>query len=273
MINARKENTYRNSAPTCKFCNTQGHTIAKCPDMIAMYEEVKDLSIEQRDFKGNYAVQYIEKRKGLGTKSRPKAIKKCGYCRETGHSRRNCSQMVEDKKFIMKVNKLWRKIWADKATEYGLTPASLIKVSDRRYNYTQGGYTSKEFLCTVGAELPENLNVFALGEDTKQQEVYVPLLGYKPEYGDGKVKARTVINTIDEVLTGNLFSYTYGYGSIESISIIAKSSYEFPQGWFDSPPTEDIDYALKKWSKGQMKSFLTKRQNLIDRYGGDYGIQ
>ena len=76
-------------------------------------------------------------------------------------------------------NKVWRRVWRDKAKEYGLTPASLIKVSDRRYDYSQGGYVTTDFLCTVGAELPENLNVFALGEDNKKQEIKIPLLGYK----------------------------------------------------------------------------------------------
>lgn len=272
-INARKQNSYTRTEPTCKFCNTTGHTIIKCPDMIAMYEEVKDLSIEERDFKGNYAVQYIEKRKGVGAKSRPKVAKKCGYCRETGHSRRNCSQMEDDKKLIVKANRLWRKIWADKASEYGLTPASLIKVGTRSYNYQQGCYTNREHLCTVGAELPENLNVFALGEDNKQQEVKIPLLGYNPEYGGNIINARTLFKACNESQASALFTYSYGWGNIESVEVIAKSSYQFKDEWFEQPPTEDIDYALKKWSKEQMSTFLKKCATLVHGYGGDYGIQ
>jgi hypothetical protein len=274
-INARKESSYGRSAPTCKFCSTQGHTMTKCPDMIALYEEVKDKTIEQRDFKGNFAVQYIEKRRGLSTtnKPRPKVAKKCGYCRETGHSRRNCSQMEEDKKLIMKANRLWRKVWAKKATEYGLTPASLVKVSDRRYDYAHGGYITNSFLCTVGAELPENLNVFALGEDSKQQEINIPLLGYQPEYGKNSINARTLINACNDTLSSNLFSYSYSWGNIESVEVVAKSSYEFKDEWFDDSPMEDINYALKKWSQEQMSKFVAKCKKLIEIYGGDYGIQ
>ena len=272
-INARKQSSYGRSAPTCKFCGTQGHTMTKCPDMIAMYEEVKDLSIEERDFKGNYAVQYVEKRKGIGTKKRTKVAKKCGYCRETGHSRRNCSQMEEDKKFIMKANRLWRKVWADKATKYGLTPASLVKVVDRRYDYAQGGYVTTSFLCTVGAELPENLNVFALGEDSKQQEIKIPLLGYNPEYGNNSISARTLITACNNELTSSLFAYSYSWGNLEKVEIVAKSSYEFKDEWFDDSPMEDINYALKKWNKEQMTKFITKCENLIETFGGDYGIQ
>jgi len=271
-INARKETNYGRSAPTCKFCNTQGHTLAKCPDMIALYKEVKDKSIEERDFKGNYAVQYIEKRNGTTTSKRPKVVKKCGYCRETGHSRRNCSKMEDDKKFIMKANRVWRKVWGDKATQYGFTPASLIKVSDRRYDYKQGGYITNSFLCTVGAELPENLTVFALGEESKKQEIKIPLLGYKPEYGDNNVNARTLMNACNDQLGKALFSYSYSWGNLEKVEVIAKSSYEFKDEWFDDSPIEDIDYALKKWSQEQMTTFLTLCKNLIDSYGGDYGI-
>lgn len=274
-INARKESSYGRSAPTCKFCNTQGHTMTKCPDMIAMYEEVKDKTIEQRDFKGNFAVQYIEKKKGVSTTGRKtvKKVKKCGYCRETGHSRRNCSQMEDDKKFIMKANRLWRKIWAKKATEYGLTPASLVKVSDRRYDYAHGGYTTNSFLCTVGAELPENLTVFALGEDSKKQEIMIPLLGYKPEYGDNSVNARILVNATNEELSRALFSYSYAWGNIENVLLVAKSSYEFTDEWLDDCPMEDINYALKKWTQNQMSDFLKKCKHLVDSYGGDYGTK
>jgi len=274
-INARKDNNrYGRSAPTCKFCGTQGHTLVKCPDMIAMYEEVKDKPIHERDFKGNYAVQYIEKRKGIsntGTKIAKKP-KKCGYCRETGHNRRDCPQMVKDKEFIIKANHVWRHLWSETATKYGLTPASLIKITDRNYDYKAGSYATKPHLCTVGAELPENLNVFALGEDSKQQEVVIPLLGYKPEYGSNNINARILIKAKSDSLASTLFSYSYYHGNVESIEVVAQSSYTFPEEWFEQPPTEDIDYALKKWTKEQMSTFIKKCEKLVETYGGDYGI-
>ena len=220
-INARKQSNYGRTAPTCKFCGTQGHTLAKCPDMIALYEQVKDDPIHERDFKGNYAVQYIEKKKGIsktGTKVAKKP-KKCGYCRGTGHNRRDCPQMVKDKEFIIKANKVWRRKWSEVATKYGLTPASLLKVHTRNYNYQQGGYDNTAHLCTVGAELPENLNVFALGEDNKQQEIKIPLLGYKPEYGSNNVSARILIKTKSDSLASDLFAYSYYWGNIESMDV------------------------------------------------------
>ena len=53
---------------------------------------------------------------------------------------------------------------------------------------------------------------------------------------------------------------------------MAKSSYTFPDEWFSEPPTEDIDYALKKWTQEQMSNFLAKCKDLVDNYGGYYGI-
>lgn len=249
--------------------------MTKCSDMIAMYEEVKDLSIEERGFKGNFAVQYIQKRRGIATTGRPvsKKPKKCGYCRQTGHNRKACPQMAKDKEFIVKANKVWRKKWSEVATNYGLTPASLVKVQDRNYNYSQGGYETKTHLCTVGAELPENLNVFALGEDNKQQEIKIPLIGYKPEYGDHNINARTLIKSVSDSLASSLFSYCYSWGNINNIEVIAKSSYTFSDEWFDQAPTEDIDYALKKWTQEQMSNFIKKCKKLVETYGGQYGIQ
>ena len=168
---------------------------------------------------------------------------------------------------------MWRNLWSETATKYGLTPASLIKVTDRSYNYQQGGYENKSHLCTVGAELPENLNVFALGEDNKQQQIHIPLLGYKPEYGNNNISARILIKTKSEALASSLFAYSYYWGNIESMEIVAQSSYVFPEEWFEQAPTEDIDYALKKWSQEQMSDFLKKCEKLIDTFGGDYGIE
>ena len=273
-INARKQSNYGRSAPTCKFCGTQGHTLTKCPDMIALYEEGKDKSIEERDFKGNYAVQYIEKRKGISTTGKPvsKKPKKCGYCRETGHNRKACPQMAKDKAFIIKANEVWRNLWSETATKYGLTPASLIKVGDRSYNYSQGGYVTKTQLCTVGAELPENLNVFALGEDNKQQEIKIPLLGYKPEYGNNSINARVLVKAVSDNMASSLFAYSYSWGNIENVEVVAQSSYTFSDEWFEQAPTEDIDYALKKWTKEQMSDFLGKCKKLVEDFGGNYGI-
>ena len=273
-INARKQSNYGRSAPTCKFCGTQGHTLTKCPDMIALYEEVKDKSIQERDFKGNYAVQYIEKRRGISTtgKSVSKKPKKCGYCRATGHNRKACPQMAKDKAFIIKANEVWRKLWSETATKYGLTPASLIKVYDRSYNYSQGGYVTSSHLCTVGAELPENLNVFALGEENKQQEINIPLLGYKPEYGSNNINARILVKAKSDSMASALFSYSYSWGNIENVEVVAQSSYQFTDEWFTQAPTEDIDYALKKWTQEQMSNFLTKCEKLVENYGGQYGI-
>ena len=273
-INARKQNSYGRSAPTCKFCGTTGHTMTKCPDMIAMYEEVKDKTIEERDFKGNFAVQYIQKRKGISATGRKtvKKAKKCGYCRQTGHNRKDCPQMTKDREFIIKANKVWRKLWSETATKYGLTPASLIKVYDRSYNYSQGGYVNKSHLCTVGAELPENLNVFALGEENKQQEINIPLLGYKPEYGGNNINARVLVKAKSDSMASILFAYSYSWGNIEDVEVVAQSSYQFTDEWFEQAPTEDIDYALKKWTQEQMSDFLKKCERLVDTYGGDYGI-
>ena len=272
MINARKESTYQNSAPTCKFCNTQGHTLANCPDMKTMYTESKDKSIHERTYKENYAIQYIDRKNSKKRLTKSTGGKKCGYCREKGHSRRNCPTMIADKELIIKGNKVWRRLWSEKAKQYGLTPASLINVKDRRYDYAQGGYIFKEFLCTVGAELPENLNIFALGEESKKQEIYIPLLGYNPEYGNNAIKARMLVNCYNETLSKDMFAYSYSWGSLTGAKVLSRSSYEFPKPWLDESPIEDIDYALKKWSREQMNVFLTKVTNLIDTYGGKYGI-
>ena len=163
-------------------------------------------------------------------------------------------------------------MWSEFASTHGLTPASLIKVVDRRYDYNQGGYITSEFLCTVGAELPENLNVFALGQDSKQQEIKIPLIGYKPEYGNNIISARTLVKSISDDMANTLFAYNYSWGNVQRMGVIAQSSYKFSDEWYNQSPMEDIEYALKKWNKEQMSDFLRKCTKLVDDCGGDYGI-
>ena len=237
------------------------------------YAKVKKLSIEQRNFKENYAVQYIDKKRSKVTTTGTKKVKKCGYCREEGHNRKACPTMVADKELIIKGNKVWRRMWASNAKEYGLVPASLVTVVDRCYNYQQGGYVHKTQLCTVGAELPSNLTIFALGEDGRQQDINIPLLGYKPDYGSPTIRARKIFDIIDESLSRKMFAYSWGGGSITKFDKLSPSTYEFPEDWLDKAPIEDIDFALKKWSKDQMSKFLLNVKNLIASDGGTYGIQ
>ncbi len=272
MINARLDNNiYKNASPTCKFCSKEGHTLAHCPDMKSTYEQCKDKDLHDRTFKENYAVQYIE-RKTAKSKLRKKTGKKCGYCRETGHSRKNCPTMQADKELIIKGNKLWRRMYAESAKEFGATPASLLTVTTRSYNYHKGGYETTTNLCTVGAELPENLSVFALGEEQKNQEISIPLLGYKPQWGKPIVNARVLFNHFNEDLARSMFAYRYSNSSINELKVLSTSNYEFPNGWMDEAPIEDIDYSLKKWSREQMSTFLGKINNLITTYGGKYDI-
>jgi len=272
-INGRDTSNYGRSASTCKFCGTEGHTLAKCPTMEETYAKVKDLSIEQRSFVENYAVQYIDRKKSKVTKTGKKKVKKCGYCREEGHNRKACPTMVADKELIIKGNKVWRRLWASNAKKHGLVPASLVTIVDRTYDYNQGGYVHKTQLCTIGAELPSNLTIFALGQDGRQQDINVPLLGYKAEYGAEIVRAKRIFDIIDESLARKMFSYSWGGSSIIEFNKLSPSTYEFPEGWLDKAPIEDIDFALKKWTKDQMNKFLLNVKKLIASDGGTYGIQ
>jgi hypothetical protein len=272
-INARTTQSYERSKPTCKFCDTTGHTMASCPTMQEIYESTKTLSIDKRSYKENYAAQYLENR---ASKKKPsnRAPKKCGYCRETGHSRRSCPTMVKDRELIAKGNKVWRRMWAENSKNFGLTPASLLKLKNRTYSYKHGGYIGNQHLCAVGAELPENLTVFAIGEDSLRQEVSIPIVEFESGT-DRPVSARRLLNCFNEELAREMFSYSYSHssGNVTDIEIVVKSNYEYSDSWFDKSPDEDTDFALKKWSKQSMNNFLTKVRNLIYNHGGKYGIQ
>lgn len=271
MINGR-ENKSSNDAPTCSFCNQYGHSMAVCPEMKQLYEEQKDLHIHDRGYKANFAVQYFE-RKNNKKKKATKTGKRCGYCRELGHNRGACDVMKADKELLIKGNKVWRRLYADHASKYGLTPASVLKVITREYDYSKGGYQDISTICTVGAELPDNLTVFALGDEGRQQVVRVPLIGHQQRRGDGKVRVKLLLEMQNSPLADDLFLSHYGWTGIHNLEVVVGSTYQFPDGWVDQTPDEDIKYAFKKWNRAQMEFLLKKVKRLVDNYGGDYGIQ
>ena len=252
-INNRTDNNYRSSS-RCTFCQGN-HTITGCTKIYEEAEQGKNLPFSQRTFKQHYAMQYIELKESR-SKKRKTGTKKCGYCGGTDHTRRNCSVMEADREFLLRANQLWRRMYAHLSVEYGFAPASLIKYRERdRYNYNTGKYETNENLYLIGSELPTNLSVFALsGDHSLRQEIKIPAVGR-----DRPMSVRDFVHgkPCRKALTGHGF----WWGDDDSVEIITKSTYQYPEEWFEGE-CDDIEYVLKKWKRERIeRDILTPIRN------------
>ena len=257
-INIRTDKNHRSSA-SCTFCQGS-HTITGCPTIVQQAEEGKKLLFSQRTYKQHYAMQYIELKANRSVKRKISDTRKCGYCSGTGHTRRNCSVMTEDRELLTKANRVWRTIYAIKSVELGFAPASLIKYKESKgYNYNSGNYDYEDKMYLIGSELPSNLSVFAIAKDYNlRQQIKIPAVGRNSPLG---LRDMLSGNPVESALAGS--GYYYGKGE-QRLVLVTKSTYEYPQEWINGE-CEDVDFVLKKWDKNRITRDILSpiRENLI----------
>lgn len=255
-INQRKSTNHR-SESTCTYCGTTGHTIASCPTIESDASIGRKLSFKDRTFKQNYAIQYLD-RKAKNGKKRKITTRKCGYCKGTGCSRRNCARLKEDRAELVRLNRLWREVYAIESKKRGFAPASLIKYTEQEYRWQANNYETLENLYLIGAELPNNLSVFALSSEyNMRQDIHIPAVGR-----ERPLTTQAFFNGSCDSTA--LFAQRYWYHDKVRVEVIKESSYDFPDEWL-SGESDDIDFILKKWDREKVTSsiFNEIHKNLI----------
>jgi hypothetical protein len=158
---------------TCSHCYTQGHNLRKCPEYTAMVlrryndnlgyaaavdEGDPDYYLRQAE---RYRLDYMKRTKidpATGEKVKNKTAKTermkkvtCGYCAETGHTRRICETVKRDKLvFIEESRRVRAGVLAD-ARETGIGVGSMIPIRTNGYNNAGewGTHTSLRYVKSV----------------------------------------------------------------------------------------------------------------------------
>jgi len=120
----------------CSNCWESGHNKSKCPAEKERYERAK---LEDPD-------SWFVKRYEADKEARSKRA--CGYCRESGHTRRTCTTFLDDKQKTVKLNKEWRQQALDFFKNLGLGVGSLISVKETS-SWNHRSRTAK--VCLVSA--------------------------------------------------------------------------------------------------------------------------
>jgi len=125
----------------CGHCYEKGHNKSSCPDLrkrlrdniandkAALDKDVWEYNWQKADTKRRYddSVKRLYKLESKG-KSR-----KCGYCKELGHSRRTCTERKEHVQSHTEKTLKFRRELCDRFIANGLGPGALVAVDSREW--------------------------------------------------------------------------------------------------------------------------------------------
>ena len=125
----------------CGYCYEKGHNKSSCPEFrkhlreqianskAALAKDEWDYTWQKNDTKRRFdhAVKQLHKLESKG-KSR-----KCGYCKEEGHTRRTCPERKEEVKKHTERTLKFRRELCDRFIANGLGPGALVAVDAREW--------------------------------------------------------------------------------------------------------------------------------------------
>jgi len=157
---------------TCSHCYTTGHNRRKCPDYTAVVlrhykdnlgyaaetENDPDYYLRQAE---RYRLEYMKRTKidpATGEKVKNKTAKAermkkvtCGYCGDTGHTRRICEVVKRDKLVFIEESRRVRAGALEAARETGIGVGSMLPIRTNGYNNAGewGTHTSLRYVKSV----------------------------------------------------------------------------------------------------------------------------
>jgi hypothetical protein len=160
---------------TCSHCYTRGHNKRKCPTLTQSYldkyqnyiqiadgTEDQDVADRYRREADRFRKQYMKRTKidpATGEKVTNKAAKAermknvtCGYCCETGHTRRVCEVVKRDKLVFIEQSRRARAVAFEDAVNRGMGVGSMIPIRTHGYHGPDnewGMYTSLRYIKSV----------------------------------------------------------------------------------------------------------------------------
>ena len=201
-----------------------------------------------------------EKRKG---KKRTKAIK-CGYCGNSGHTRRTCTKLKADKKILVTDTTLRRAMFIDTCRDLGLGVGALLKFKLNEYGmkYKEAGYASyqdAEFIAML-TEIPVQ-SITSFSDERywspfreASHFIFKPLTGAKAKNGD------VVSLTVNNSLLGGRFRGIINnnsnphYNDFYDIEVVSKSS---DISWNKKDADKYLDH-LKKKSRDHFDNVIAR---------------
>ena len=179
MYEDKKKNKRRNS---CGYCRKEGHNKLQCPEVAKDWAWWKDFQVPPYsptwwksrqspkswgewyiDCRDTYEKQVSKSAESNSGKKRKRSPSSCGYCGETDHNRRNCTEMQDFLKKCYKANENWRReAYKEIVEKHGICVGACIQV--RQQLGWSDDYT--EHVAIITSVNFDKLNVMAAHDGT-----------------------------------------------------------------------------------------------------------
>ena len=166
------------SQSACGYCRQRGHSIRDCPHIEYDYLEWQAFRVPHKSptlqhnrwLRNDYSYwvkqvdKYYPKWKAAQGKIDPtgkrvSAPRKCGFCRSTEHTRKDCPEMAKLYANLLQANRNYRKaIYEKLVTQLGLGIGAVVKVQESSGYYSSR--VTKEHLGTIIGFNLDSANVF-----------------------------------------------------------------------------------------------------------------
>lgn len=258
------ENKSNRSRSRCSYCRDEGHVATACPQVEKDWAYWKDFIVPPESAQLISGYRYYQRRnpdswgkwydqckmlwdkqilaKAMANQPKPKrkasAPKKCGFCGEAGHSRRNCNKMKTFLADAHKANENWRRAAYDLLVKkLGLSVGAAVKVKYDSYGTQRG----QEKVALVSSINWDKLNVTCAngrwGDYTQGLSIGVLIDGRQQRMG---FHHELMNNTLNPT-----FQSLEGYASWQYVSSIAPAPQPLDESWV-TDYKDAFEYLAKK---------------------------
>ncbi len=260
---------------SCGYCRTSGHSIKECPYIKYDHDEWRAFRVPHKSptlttpmgrwAMGDYSywIKQIDKyypkwekwqQPQASTGKRVTSPRKCGFCRGSDHTRKDCTEMQRIYKDLLQANRNYRQSLYDTlVVNLGLGVGAVIKVQE-----TSGYYNNKqvtEKLSTVEALDMDSANLFLAEQNYQLDSDYkgnirVALLGGNGGYyGSPSINLKQMIDAQGRNIAEGTSGY---YSQVTYVETIAPSKTPLDPEWVDRD-ADAFEWLLKKRSKAWLE--------------------
>ncbi len=293
------DNKSTRSPNSCSYCRQPGHNVTKCPHVSGDYASWQRMEVPLKDpdcwvltantrygrahwFKNPrywgewydmamnaHAKQEAEKQKAQSPRKRT-GPRKCGFCGETGHTRRHCAEMLAFRQKAKRANQAIRRYIYDLlVTEHGLDVGALIEPVRRQYVYSSGEYKLVSHgICTITSINWDKISVTSDINGSLDWELETPIIvdWITPDGARGKSKIninREIVGPPDERYSNHSYG---GHSFIKQV--ISPSPTPLDEEWVENAREDAFDWLSNKRNLEWLRN--KNLIELVDRWSARY---
>ena len=209
-------------------------------------------------------------------KSQGKKAKSCGFCGDTGHNRRDCSEMTALNNRIIRANNHWRqRLYDTFVLEMGLGAGALVKVTEQTGHWNQR--KTEEHVAIVTSINWNELNMFCHVDRNNtnwrnrvHDNLQSPLLVKVQVNGQERTMSFPTVSgrnfaVVNDVLGRPLVDvFDYNYNGVTFKSVMSPTETPLSEDWLTQGQAECVEFITKRYSLDKLSKW--NAIDLLEKY-------